>query len=280
MEERIAVLGFGIMGEALVKSMVSSGVTSKERLVVTDAVPERLKAASQYGVRSITNNAHAVSGADVVIIAVKPQNVPALAEEIRTALDKQTIISIAAGISTAYLEDALGVLPVIRVMPNICCTVSKGVLAVSRGRYVQPHHMEIATRLLGPSGEVIPVQETLMDGVTGLSGSGPAFMFVILEALADAGVRVGFDRRTSMQMAAWTMLGSAELVLGSGKHPAELKDMVTSPGGTAIAGIHALEKAGIRAAIIDAVQVAAERSAELGQKAASHKTLSTKRATR
>lgn len=267
--DKVAIIGFGVMGEALGKSFIRAGVVPAEKLYASDIQTERLEAARKLGARASSDRAQVVRSVDTIIIAVKPQDIPALLEEIRPAVtEDHTIISIAAGIPTTSIEKALvKPVPVIRVMPNLACVVGEGMLAFARGRWARDSHVRLAVRLLSSSGRVIEVHEPMMDAVTGLSGSGPAFVAVLVQALADAGVRVGFHRKVALTMAIQTVLGTAKMLMETGIHPEALKDMVASPGGTAIAGIHAMESKGIRAALMDAVVAATERSRELGKKA-------------
>lgn len=212
------------------------------------------------------SNAEACAWADEVVLAVKPQVLPAVLAEISGALKPSTlVISIAAGVTLNRLEQGLaGHKKLVRAMPNTPALVGEGATAVARGRGVSDSEFEAALRLFAVTGSVVAVEERLMDAVTGLSGSGPAFAFVAIEALSDAGVRVGLPRDVATKLAAQTLLGAAKLLLETGEHPGKLKDMVTSPGGTSIAGVAALEREGLRNALIAAVEAATARSKELG----------------
>jgi len=266
---KVGLMGFGVMGEALCNSWVRKEILSPGHVVVYDPAPQRMALARERGFEIAPDLRWLVGQAQTLVLSVKPQSVPEVMGEIGPIVsERQFAISIAAGISTASLEARfLKPVPVVRAMPNLPCTMGEGMLAFSTGRHAGAVHIETTRRLLGGLGRMVQVNEEMMDGVTGLSGSGPAFMFLIIEALADAGVRMGFPRDTALEMAAQTALGSARMVLESGLHPAQLRDMVTSPGGTAIAGIHSMERASVRAALMDAVLTASERSRALGQKA-------------
>ncbi len=205
--------------------------------------------------------------ADVIVLAVKPQVIDSVLKEIAPVVTaKKMVISIAAGVPIARIEEGLGgPVPVVRVMPNTPALIGEGISALSFNGRVKEAGKKLALKLLGVAGETVAVPENLMDAVTGLSGSGPAYIFILLEALSDAGVRQGLPRETSNRLALWTVRGAAGLALQSGRRPGELKDMVTSPGGTTIAGLHALEKGGFRAALYNAVAAATKRSIELGK---------------
>lgn len=265
---RLAFIGGGNMAEALVRGILAAQRIPPDDVLVTDVRDERLAyLKTTYGVGVSLDNAEAARHAETVILAVKPQVMSRALDDLRKVVaDRQLVISIAAGISTATLAEAfLRPVRVIRVMPNTPALVLEGVSALARGTHATPQDLETARGLFEAVGRVVVVDEALMDGVTGLSGSGPAYAFLIIEALADAGVKVGLPRDTAVALAAQTMRGAARMVLETGKHPAELKDMVTSPGGTTIAGLHALEQGAVRAALINAVEAATRRSRELGK---------------
>lgn len=264
----IGVIGFGTMGKALVESILRKNLVGKEDLIVTDSCYERLDLArEELGISVATSNVEVMLSSKTVVLSVKPQTMPAVMAELTGKVSSdQLVISIAAGITTHFIETSLGGKPrVVRVMPNLPCTVSEGMIAYSLGRYTEPRDALTTERLMGSVGKTIQVSETLMDAVTGLSGSGPAFLSVVMEALADAGVKVGFDRKTALTLAAQTMLGTAKLALETGLHPAQIKDMVCSPGGTAITGVATLEAGCVRYHIIKAVEDATNRSSELGR---------------
>jgi len=264
---RVAFLGAGNMGEALIKGLTQVGLVPAGSISAADPRADHLgQVAKRYGIRAVADNAALVSGADVIILAVKPQIMTAVLKEIASVVDEgKLLISIAAGVSTRKLLLQLGKpARLIRVMPNTPALVLEGVTAIARAEGLKPGDLEAAQELFAAVGKVVVLDESAMDAVTGLSGSGPAYVAIAIEALADGGVNMGLDRATAMTLAAQTVLGSARLILDTGVHPGQLKDMVSSPGGTTIAGIAALEEAGLRRAFIQAVERATLRSRELG----------------
>ena len=270
-KKKIAILGSGNMGEALVKGLIASGKTSADALVCSDPRAERREELQKkYGVQVTANNRAAAAQADLIVIAVKPQNIDDLLEEIAPAVDaKKLVISIAAGVPIAAIARKLGAgVRIIRTMPNTPALVGAGATALARGAHATEADLEQALALFEAVGVAVVVEEHHLDAVTGLSGSGPAFVFMAIEALADGGVKVGLARPIALALAAQAVMGSAKLVLETGEHPGRLKDQVTSPGGTSIAGIHALESGGFRAALMAAVEAATKRSRELGELAA------------
>jgi pyrroline-5-carboxylate reductase len=265
--KRVGFLGSGNMGEALIKGLTQSGVVPAGSITAADPRAEHLAdIAKRYGIRPVTDNAALVRGADIVILAVKPQIMAAVLKEVAPAVDdSKLLISIAAGVATRKLRDHLGKpARLIRVMPNTPALVLEGVTAVARAEGLRPGDLEAAQELFAAVGRVVVLEESAMDAVTGLSGSGPAYVAIAIEALADGGVKMGLDRVTAMLLAAQTVLGSARLILETGVHPGQLKDMVSSPGGTTIAGIAALEDGGLRRVLMQAVERATLRSRELG----------------
>jgi pyrroline-5-carboxylate reductase len=264
---KIGFLGGGNMGEALIRGLVKTGVIPPEDLFVTDVRLGRLEElARTYGLHTLSDNGLLVRRVDVVILAVKPQILGAVLQEIAAATPGKLLISVAAGVSTAAIRAALPAgVRLIRVMPNTPALVLEGATAIARGDGLLPGDLETAQEIFGAVGKAVVLEEELMDAVTGLSGSGPAYIALVVEALADGGVKVGLDRQTAMTLAAQTVLGAARLLIETGTHPGQLKDMVTSPGGTAIAGIHTLESGGLRRTLIDAVERATQRSRELGR---------------
>jgi pyrroline-5-carboxylate reductase len=256
------------MGEALLSRLLDRGLYAPDTLLVCDRAADRLAALQQqYQVQVSTHNAEALA-ADVVILAVKPQALTAVVAALNEAnsLKKESlIISILAGVPLARLAAAFPQNPVIRTMPNTPATVGAGMTAIAPGPHVTAAHLETAKRIFTAVGEVVDIPENLMDAVTGLSGSGPAFVALFIEALADGGVQAGLPRAIASQLALQTVLGTAQLLQESQLHPAQLKDRVTSPGGTTIAGVATLENKGLRAAAIEAVYAASLRSRELGQ---------------
>jgi pyrroline-5-carboxylate reductase len=271
--KKIAFLGTGNMAEALVKGLLRAGTAAKEEIVCAEPRPERRDDIKRrYGVAVSADNLAAAEQAQVVVLSVKPQVMDELLEEVAPAIDhSKLVISIAAGVPIAAIARKLGAgVRIVRTMPNTPALVGAGATAMARGAHATEADLEQARALFQAVGIAVVVEEHLLDAVTGLSGSGPAFVFLAIEALADGGVKVGLARPVAMQLAAQTVLGSAKLVLETGEHPGRLKDQVTSPGGTAIAGVHALEEGGLRAALIAAVEAATLRSKELGEKMAEH----------
>lgn len=260
-------LGAGQMAEALIRGVLRAGLLSPAEITATDIRPTRLELLGrELGIRCCASNIEGVSHGRLLVVAVKPQDVPALLTEIGPHLrDDQVLASIAAGVPTARIEQALGrPIPVVRVMPNTPALVGAGVAAVAAGRWASAEQTALVQRLMAAVGQAIVLPETQLDAVTGLSGSGPAFVAMVIEALIDGGVRVGLPRDVATTLAIQTVLGTAQMLRDTSRHPAALKDMVTSPGGTTIAGVHALERGGLRAALIDAVVAATERSRQLG----------------
>jgi pyrroline-5-carboxylate reductase len=265
----ISILGTGNMGEALISGLVSSGSSRPEQIICTDVREDKLEAVkSKYGVRTMTSNRDAVASADIIIYAVKPQLIAAVLKETADLLDMtKLVISIAAGVPLPAIEKSLNKqLRLIRVMPNIAASVKEAASAVAAGKHATKDDIALAQLIFNSVGKSIFLKENnLMDAITGLSGSGPAYIFLIVDALADAGVKVGLSRQDSLFLATQTVLGAAKLLMETKEHPGQLKDRVTSPGGTAIAGIHTLEKGGLRTTLINAVEVATNRSRELGE---------------
>jgi len=270
-KKKIAILGTGNMGEALVKGLLRAGKTSPESLVCSDPRAERREEIhKRYGVDVTADNRAAAAQADLVVLSVKPQTIDVLLEEIAPAIDAtKLVISIAAGVPIAAIARKLGAgVRIVRTMPNTPALVGAGATALARGPHATDGDLEQALALFEAVGVAVVVEEHHLDAVTGLSGSGPAFVFMAIEALADGGVKVGLARPIALALAAQAVMGSAKLVLETGEHPGRLKDQVTSPGGTSIAGVHALESGGFRAALIAAVEAATKRSRELGELAA------------
>jgi pyrroline-5-carboxylate reductase len=267
--KKIAFLGTGNMAEALVKGLLRAGSAAKEEVVCAEPrAARRDEIAQRYGVKVTDDNRAAAEECDILLLSVKPQTMDALLEEIAPAIDhKKLVVSIAAGISIAAIARKLGAgVRIVRTMPNTPALVGAGATALARGSHATDADLAEVKRLFEAVGIAHVVDEHHLDAVTGLSGSGPAFIFVAIEALADGGVKVGLARPIALALAAQTVLGSAKLILETGAHPGQLKDQVTSPGGTAIAGVHAMEVAGVRAGLIAAVEAATRRSHELGEK--------------
>ncbi len=266
--KKIAIIGGGKMGEVIAGGIVSAGLAQPGNVIVADVVPERLAhLKATYAVTTLMDNRKAVREADVIILAVKPQGIGDVLKELTAGIDRRKlVISIAAGIPIRFIAEHLkkGV-PVIRVMPNTPALVGEGAAALAAGENASGADLALARQIFDAVGVTVVVKEDLMDAVTGLSGSGPAYAFIMIDALSDGGVLMGLPRDVALKLAAQTLLGSAKLYLDSLKHPGELRDMVTSPGGTTIAGVHALEEGGLRSALIKAVMAATLRSQELGK---------------
>lgn len=264
----IGFVGGGNMGEALIKGLLGASLVPASAIHATDVRLERLKELDRlYGIQVSSDNVELVRHSDIVILAVKPQIMDAVLKEIAPAVTRRKLlISIAAGVSTAKIRAVLHKdARLIRVMPNTPALVLEGVTAIAKADGLEPDDLDAAGEIFSAVGRVVVLEETAMDAVTGLSGSGPAYVAVVIESLADGGVRMGLDRITAMTLATQTVLGAAKLLLETGMHPGALKDMVSSPGGTSIAGVAALEEGGIRTTFIKAVERATVRSRELGQ---------------
>jgi pyrroline-5-carboxylate reductase len=263
---RVAVLGAGKMGGILLQAFLKQNLFAPDQIHATVGHAERALALStQWGVDVSTDNLKAVSQSDLILLGVKPLQVPGLIEEIRPALTKsKTLISFAASVKTRSIEDAAGMeIAVIRAMPNTPSALGAGAAALCRGRFVSAEQMELAERIFETVGRTVTVDEKHMDAVTGLSGSGPAYIYIIIEAMAEAGVKVGLPRDIATQLAAQTAFGAAKMVLETGYHPAMLKDAVTTPAGCTIDGILELEEGGLRVTLIKAVMRATERAKQL-----------------
>jgi len=262
----LAFIGGGNMASALIAGVLGGVGRAPDSVAATDVRPDALhELAHKHGIRTFATNAEACGWADVIVVAVKPQVMPSVLREITgPATQGKLVISIAAGLSIARISELLGGhARVVRAMPNTPALVGAGATAIAAGPGALATDLDVAEALLSTTGLVVRTDEKLMDAVTGLSGSGPAYAFIAIEALSDAGVRAGLSREVAIRLAAQTLLGAAKLVLESGEHPAKLKDMVTSPAGTTIAGVAALEAAGFRHALMSAVAAAVARSKEL-----------------
>jgi pyrroline-5-carboxylate reductase len=260
---RIAILGAGRIGEALLSGLVSSGATD---IVATSRSESRVaELRERHGVEATTSNADAVQGADIVVVAVKPQDIDVLLGQIRDAVAPgQTVLTVAAAIPTAYIEARLpdGV-PVVRAMPNAPSTVHEGMAGLAPGAHAADEHLALAEEVLLHLGRVVRVPESAMDAVTALSGSGPAYFALLAEAMIEAGILLGVSREISTTLVVQTMFGTAKQLRDEKMHPVELREAVTSPGGTTIAAIRELEQAGVRAAFLNAIQAAMTRAREL-----------------
>lgn len=266
-QRTIGVIGVGRMGTALVRGLISAGA-SPASIRAFDAAPDRLRAAQEMGVTACASAAEVADGADVIVIAVKPPDVPTALQEIGPSLTaQQTVLSIAAGVTTRALRASLPPdcrAGVVRAMPNTPCVVGEGMSVVALDSPASSEGIAAAKQVLAAAGRVVELPEKLLDAATGLSGSGPAYAFAFLQALADGGVAAGLPRATAVELAAQTVLGAARMVLAGEGHPEQLKDMVMSPAGTTAAGMAALEARAFRAAAIEAVVAAWRRARELG----------------
>jgi len=264
----IGFLGAGQMATALAKGWLSAGLLDAAASLASDPYPAaRAKFTAATGLHCVATNAEVTQAAQVLVLAVKPQTMAALLAEIRPHLSPQhLVVSIAAGVTLKQLAELGSETRLVRVMPNTPCLLGESASAYAVGSSATAADGELVGQLLRAVGKAFALPEHLLDAVTGLSGSGPAFVYVMIEALADGGVRMGLPRDVALTLAAQTVLGSAKMVLETGQHPGQLKDAVASPGGTTIAGLHALERGGVRAALMDAVEAATRRAEELGRK--------------
>jgi pyrroline-5-carboxylate reductase len=268
MDTHVAVLGAGMLGESLLSGLLAAG-TAPEAILITEKQPERAGAlAKKYGV-AVVDNAEAASRAQVLLLAVKPQDVPALVREIGPKLEStagQLVVSLAAGVLISTLEADLPLrTPVVRVMTNTPVRVREAMSALAPGTHARSEHLDLADELLRAVGRTVRVTESQLDAVTALSGSGPAYFFYLVEAMVDAGVLLGLPRTVATELIVQTAYGSASILRESGEHPVTLREAVSSPGGTTVAAIRELENHGVRAAILAALQAAADRSKELGR---------------
>jgi pyrroline-5-carboxylate reductase len=267
-DRKVAFLGGGRMGEALVSGLIRSGGRSAGEIMVTSRREDRSRELGEtYGIDSTLSNADAVAWADVLVLTVKPQDMEVLLSQIREHVSpEQLVVSFAAGIRTSFVEKHLpdGV-HVVRVMSNVAVLVDEAMSVVAAGSNAEDRHLEVAEELLGYVGKVIRLKEVHLDAITATSGSGPAYFFLLAEAMIEACILLGLSRDVATELIIQTMLGSAKMLRDTGKHPVVLREMVTSPGGTTIAAIRHLEEAGVRAAFLNAIDAACRRSAELAQ---------------
>jgi pyrroline-5-carboxylate reductase len=264
--KRVAVLGAGKMGGILLKALLEKGLLEPKATTATVQHEERARNLSkQLGVSVGTDNRAAVKDADIILLGVKPQVVAEVIEQIRPAITTaQLVISVAASVHTAQIEQALGAnIPVVRAMPNTPCAIGRGMTGLCKGKFATPAHLELASAMFDVVGRTVVVDEKHMDAVTALSASGPAYIYIILESLAEGGVKVGLPRDVATLLAAQTALGAASVVLETGDHPALLKDAVTTPAGCTIDAIMELEEGKLRVTLIKAVVKAAQRAKEL-----------------
>ena len=267
--QTVAIIGAGNIGRALIGGLLKGDYLGPEQIRATRRNPMALETlqAAFPGIQTGTDNVDAAHEASVVVLAIKPQNAGQVIEEIREHVRQDAlIVSVLAGVTTEALQQSFGHhLPVVRTMPNTPMLVDEGASAIAGGQFASEEHMTIARHMFEAVGKVEVVPEYLMDAVTGLSGSGPAYVYMFVEALTDAGVKQGLPRPTAFRLAAQTVFGAAKLVLETGKHPAILRDEVTTPGGTAIAAVAELESHGLRTMLINAVATATRRSMELSE---------------
>lgn len=265
---RLAVLGGGKMGEALIAGLVASGWRKPDEIVVTGRREERLSELfDSYGIDTLLDNGAAVTGAELIVLAVKPQDIEILLSDISAQVSPdQTVLSVVAAIPTSFIEARLGSdVPVVRAMPNTPSIVHEGMAGIAAGRHASDESLKLASEVLRHVGRVVTVPESYLDAVTAISGSGPAYFALLAEAMIEAGILLGLSREISTELVIQTMLGSAKLLRDEHMHPVELREMVTSPGGTTIRAIRVLEQSGVRAAFLNAIQAAMERSQELAQ---------------
>jgi pyrroline-5-carboxylate reductase len=263
---RIAVVGAGTIGEALIAGLLSSGWREAGDIVATGRREERIEELRErFGIEATLSNRDAIEGAALVVIATKPQDFDGLLEEIGAVLKPdQTVLSVAAAIPTALIEARLAEpVPVVRSMPNAPATVHEGIAGMCAGAHARDEHLALAEEALAHLGRVVRVDEAYMDAVTAVSGSGPAYFALLSEAMIEAGILLGLGREVSTQLVVQTMFGTAKLLRDEQMHPVELREKVTSPGGTTIRAVRELEQAGVRAAFLNAIQAAMERSREL-----------------
>lgn len=265
--ETLAVLGCGTMGQAIVAGLLRAGLATDQVVATVRRNDRAQQLSDKHGINVSTDNLAACKGAKVVVIALKPQRMREILDKdsMRQALAGTLVISIAAGIRIAQLESWLPGVPVIRAMPNTPCLIGEGMTVLAAGTSVQPEQMKIAHEVFEPVGQVVELEDKHMDAVTSLNGSGPAFIYVVLESLADGGVMMGLPRDVALRIAAQVLQGSARMVLETGFHPAALKDQVTTPAGSTIAGLLTMEDGRIRSVLARAIQEATKVASELGR---------------
>lgn len=272
MSIQFGMIGGGVMGEALLSRLLAQEIYTAEQILVSDPQPQRRDfLQQQYGIQVTLDNCAVATSTPVLMLAIKPQMFDQVVRQLQdcavsaAATSSQLVLSILAGVPLSRLETGFPDRPVVRSMPNTPATVGAGITAIAGGRYATPQHLQQARQIFAAVGQVVEVAEPLLDAVTGLSGSGPGYVAVMIEALIDGGVAAGLPRPIATQLAIQTVRGTAELLQTQALHPAQLKDQVTSPGGTTIAGIAQLEQSGFRSALIEAVKAACRRSQELGR---------------
>ena len=264
----IGVIGAGHIGSAVIGGLIKAKLTSPKNIIVSRRSESNLaELAKTFGIHTTTDNKKVAKSSDIIVLAIKPMNSRDVLNEIKEEItSSKVIVSVMAGIKTSFINSFLGVeCPVIRTMPNTPVMVDSGATAISKGRFANEEDLKIANTIFKSIGTVEVVPENLLDAVTGLSGSGPAYIYMVIEAMTDGGVKMGIPRQISFKLAAQTVFGAAKLVIETGKHPAILKDEVTTPGGTAIAAVAELEMHGLRTMLINAVSTATMRSKELSK---------------
>ena len=265
----IGFIGAGNMAEAMIRGLLEAGLVTADRLIASDIIEARRQGIDQrYGVRTVAEGRDVAAKASILILAVKPQDMEAALKGMVASVDQtKTIISVAAGTPIAFIAERLPVKArIIRVMPNAPALVLAGAAGIARGEFATPEDLRVAETIFSAVGKVVVVEEKHLDAVTGLSGSGPAYVFLFIGALADGGVKMGLPLDVARLLAAQTVLGATKMLLESGRNPAELIDIIASPGGTTIAGLHALESGGFRGTLMNAVEAATNRSRELGKR--------------
>ena len=265
---RIGFIGAGNMAEAIIRGLLESEAVKPDHITASDVMPERLNyMQTTYGINTLADNAELVGGADILVLAVKPQVAGSVLTHIGPRTDDtKLVISIVAGLTVAVMAAGLGAgTRIIRTVPNTPVFVGEGMVALASDGPARDEDYAVAKALFAPVARIVSIEEKLMDAALGVSGSGPAYGFLMIEALSDGGVKMGLPRHIALELAAQTLLGAAKMCLESGRHPGQLKDMVTSPGGTTIAALHKMEAGGVRSALMDAVEAATRRSEELGR---------------
>ena len=266
---RIGFIGAGNMAEAIIQGLLTSRTVAPDHITASDVMPERLQyMQTTYDINTTDDNAQLVAASDIQVLAVKPQVVSNVLQSIAPHTnDTKLVISIVAGLTVAAMATALGPgTRIVRTVPNTPVFVGEGMVALASDGPAQDDDYAVTAAIFSPVARIVSIEEKLMDAALGVSGSGPAYGFLMIEALSDGGVKMGLPRQIALELAAQTLLGAAKMCLESGRHPGQLKDMVTSPGGTTIAALHKMEAAGVRSALIDAVEAATRRSEELGRK--------------
>lgn len=266
--KKIGFIGSGAIAEALISGIMKAGLLNPTQIIVNDIHQSRLDyMQNKLGVHTTSNVKELIKEVDILFLTVKPQVIHAVLDAIAPFITTATlVVSVVAGVTTKILQEKMPCVPIIRVMPNTPVAVGEGMSVLTLGEYAKKENGELVLTIFSSVGKALIMDESAMDAVTGLSGSGPGYAFVLIDALSDAGVWVGLSRQNSIILAAQTLLGAAKMVLETGEHPAKLRDMVTSPGGTTIAGIHVLEQRGVRVALMDAVKAATKRSQDMGKK--------------